>query len=201
MAKETGIDQLLNNAVQTRTITEDKNEITVIKISFDYVLNDEGRLFTKVPKSIKKFMATCGGATVIKNVVTYRVGSSDMNVTKFYVLLDTDAIHRTEELINVPDEVYNFMLYHEIGHIVLGHISGNGYDCENETFEHQADEYAFRKTGAKKTEQLVDCLTMIAYNSYRKKKLFGNWINLYCIMDPKVLLNNIKANIKQRFGM
>ena len=58
MSIENGIDQLIDNAVQTRVITEDKNEITVIKISFDYVLNDDGHLFTKVPKTIKKFMAT-----------------------------------------------------------------------------------------------------------------------------------------------
>ena len=201
MSIENGIDQLIDNAVQTRVITEDKNEITVIKISFDYVLNDDGHLFTKVPKSIKKFMATSGGATVIKNVTTYGIGSSNMNVTKYYVLLDMDAIEKTKDLIDFPERIHTFILYHEIGHIVLGHISGEGHDCENDDFEVQADEYAFKKTGVKKSEELVDFLAMFAYSSYRKKKFFGNWTNMYSTMDPDVLLNNIKANIKQRFGM
>lgn len=201
MAKESAIDQLLKNAIETRVMTEDKTEITVIKISFDYVLNDYQRAFTKVPKRVKKLMATCGGATVIKNLLTYKIGSSNMNIMKYYILLDADAIHTTKKNFNISDKVYNFMLYHEIGHIMLGHISQEGYDCENEAFEIQADEFAFNRTGVKKTEKLVESLAMVAYSSYRKKKLFGDWINIYCTMDPNMLLNSINTYLKRRFGM
>lgn len=201
MAKENGIDQLLNNAIETRVITEDKTEITVIKISFDYVLNDDGRLFTKVPKRIKKLMANCGGATVIKNLLTYKVGSSTMDVMKYYILLDADAVHFTKKHFNLSDKVYDFVMYHEIGHIVLGHISQEGYDCENEEFEIQADEFAFNRTGVKKTEKLVEALALVAFNSYRKKKLFGNWVNIYCVMNPSVVLNSIITYLKRRFGI
>lgn len=201
MAKESGIDQLLKNAIETKVITEDKTEITVIKISFDYVLNDDGRLFTKVPKRIKKLMATCGGATVIKNLLKFKVGSSTMNVMKYYILLDTDAIHVTKKHFNLSDKVYDFILYHEIGHIMLGHISQECYDCENEEFEIQADEFAFNRTGVKKTEKLVESLALVAFNSYRKKKLFGNWVNIYCVMQPSVVLNSIITYLKRRFGM
>lgn len=196
-----GIDQLMANAVETKVITENNTDITVIKISFDYVLNDCQKLFNKVTKRVKKLMAKCGGAAVLKNLETYRIGSSTVDIMKHYILLDADAIHTTKKRFNISDDVYNFMLYHEIGHIVLDHVSYKGHDRDDEILEQQADEFAFSKTGAKKTEKFVESLAMVAYSSYRKKKLFGGWVNLYCTMDPGVILHNNMTYLKRRFGM
>ena len=80
-------------------------------------------------------------------------------------------------------------------------ISQEGYDCENEEFEIQADEFAFKRTGVKKTDRLVEALALVAFNSYRKKKLFGNWVNIYCVMNPSVVLNSIITYLNRRFGI
>lgn len=168
------------------TMKVENHEITVINVDFDKIFLDKS---IKLSRKTKKVLSSCGGGSVFHRVITYSLKKNKFSTTRHYIV-------RHIKNGNTNGTAKRFVLWHEIGHIVLGH---NNYDCNDMRLEQEADKYAFNKLGIRKNAFLNSEIVNYALSSYYKKTLLG--YRPYTDKEKEVMKKNLKHTMNKRFNL
>jgi len=168
------------------TMKVENHEITVINVDFDKIFLDNS---IKLSRKTKKVLSSCGGGSAFERTITYSLKKNKFTASRHYIV-------RHVKNGDTRGTAKRFVLWHEIGHIVLGH---KNYECNDMKLEQEADKYAFNKLGIRKNAFLNSEIVNYALSSYYKKTLLG--YRPYTDKEKEVMKKNLSYTMSKRFNL